>query len=316
MPLLLAKILRSLGNHAAVALPISVSLGLVIPSLSDALAPALVPALLIPLTLSLVRIQAGQLISTLKQWKLLILLCMWVLILSPVIISALLSLVHIPEPMAMAAIIASAAPPLTACAAIALFLRLNAALTVVITVITMLLVPITLPFLVYHLVGLDIDISLWQLSLRLTGFILAAFVLALGIKKMIKPAQIKTTAPILDGISVIFISVFTVGIMGSVTELFLQQPEFVWLTLAVSSAVIIVLYLLSTVIFWRLGASTAMAIGLASGNCNLGLMYLVFADQAPLELLVFFAIGQIPLYCLPSMLLPIIRYFLAHKPSM
>lgn len=268
------------------------------------------PALLIPLTLSLVRIQTDHLISTTKQWKLLLLLCFWVLILSPLIIWALLSIIRIPEPIAMAAIIASAAPPVTACAAIALFLRLNAALTVVITVVTMLLIPLTLPPMVHYLVGLEIEISLWQLSLRLTGFIFAAFLLALGIKKCVSTAEIKTMAPLLDGISVIFISLFIIGIMRGVTELFLQQPEFVWLTLGVSSAVMFGLYLLSTLIFWRLGPSKAMAIGLVSGNGNLGLMYLVLADQAPLEILIFFAIGQIPMYCLPTLLSPIIRRLL------
>ncbi|MFT5421589.1 MAG: BASS family bile acid:Na+ symporter [Candidatus Endobugula sp.] len=310
MPLFLSHALSFLGRHAAIALPISVSLGLIIPSLAEMLTPLLVPALLTPLTLSLVRIQTDQLVNTTQQWKLLSLLCIWVLIMSPLIIWGLLSISPIPEPIAMAAIIASTAPPVSACAAIALFLRLNAALSVVITVVTMLLIPLTLPPMVHYLVGLEIEISLWQLSLRLTGFILAAFLLALGIKRFIGTAQVKNLAPVLDGISVIFISLFIIGIMRGVTELFLQQPEFVWLTLGVSSAVIFGLYLLSTLIFWRLGASTAMAIGLVSGNCNLGLMYLVLADQAPLKILIFFAIGQIPMYCLPTLLAPIIRCLL------
>jgi BASS family bile acid:Na+ symporter len=166
MLLFLSCALSFLGRHAAIALPISVSLGLIIPSLSEMLTPLLVPALLIPLTLSLVRIQTDQLVSTTKQWKLLSLLCIWVLIMSPLIIWGLLSISPIPEPIAMAAIIASTAPPVTACAAIALFLRLNAALSVVITVVTMLLIPLTLPPMVHYLVGLEIEISLWQLSLR------------------------------------------------------------------------------------------------------------------------------------------------------
>jgi bile acid:Na+ symporter, BASS family len=101
--------------------------------------------------------------------------------------------------------------------------------------------------------------------------------------------------------------------MRGVSDLFLEEAKFVWLTLGVSSGLIVSLYVISTMLFWRLGSSTAMAIGLASGNCNLGLMYLVLADQAPLDVLIFFAIGQIPMYCLPTLFKPLIHYLLHCK---
>ena len=67
------------------------------------------------------------------------------------------------------------------------------------------------------------------------------------------------------------------------------------------------LYVLATVLFWSLGSRTAMAAGLASGNCNMGLMYLVFTDQASIDFLIFFAIGQIPMFFLPSLLAPLVQ---------
>jgi BASS family bile acid:Na+ symporter len=70
------------------------------------------------------------------------------------------------------------------------------------------------------------------------------------------------------------------------------------------------LYIIAALIFWRMGPRTAMAIGLVSGNCNMGLMYLVLADQAPLDLLIFFAIGQIPMYFFPALLAPLINRFI------
>jgi BASS family bile acid:Na+ symporter len=269
---------------------------------------------LVPLTLSLVRIKTTQLVHSTKQWETLLLLCLWLLIICPIIVWLVLSIIDIPEPIAMAAMITAAAPPVTACAAIALFLKLDAAIAVVVTVVTMLFIPLTLPPVVQYLVGLTIEIELWQLSLRLIGFILTAFVLAFIIKKFKSEVKIKEHAPILDGISVIFIGLFTIGVMRGVTELLLKEPEFVLLTLLVSSVLMLSLYILSTIVFWRLGKNTAMAVGLVSGNCNLGLMYLVLADQAPLEVLIFFAIGQIPMYCLPTLLLPIVRRVQKNSP--
>jgi BASS family bile acid:Na+ symporter len=300
--------LRFLGRHASIALPMSVALGILFPALAELLSPILVPFLLIPLTLSLVRIKTAQLIHSTKQWKTILLLSLWLLIICPTFVWLIFSIINIPKPIAMAAIITAAAPPLTACTAIALFLRVDAAIAVVITVVTMLLIPLTLPPVVQYLVGLTIELELWQLSLRLISFILVAFGIAFLIKKHKSEQQIKDNASILDGISVIFISLFTIGVMRGVTALLIKEPEFVLLTLLVSSVLMLSLYILSCIVFWRLGKNTAMAVGLVSGNCNLGLMYLVLADQAPLELLIFFAVGQIPMYCLPTLLLPVVRY--------
>ena len=149
-------------------------------------------------------------------------------------------------------------------------------------------------------------IQLWQLSVRLAGFIFTAFVSALIIKKIMGQARIDRHADFLDGISVLFISVFVVGLMHGVTDLAIQKPWFVFQTLATATLLVLGFYIAATVVFWRLGPHSAMAAGLASGNCNMGLMYLVLSDQAALELLVFFAIGQIPMFFLPSLLTPLV----------
>ncbi len=295
-----------IGKHASRALPVGVLVGLLIPVLAEYLQAFLVPALLVPLTLSLVRIQTQQLQASLRQWQLVATLCGWTLLISPAVVWSILQLVALPDPITQATLITAAAPPVTACAAIAIYLRLNAAITVVVTVTTMLLVPFTLPPIVLYLAGLQINIELWQLSLRLAGFILGAFVLSAFLKKLMGQDRIHKHAQLLDGISVIFISIFIVGVMRGVTELFVQQPWYVLQVLVASTLLVVGLYISATLMFWKLGPHTAMAIGLVSGNCNMGLMYLVLVDQASLDLLIFFAIGQIPMYFLPSLFSPFI----------
>jgi BASS family bile acid:Na+ symporter len=304
-------ILPFIGKHASRALPVGVLLGLLIPVLAEYLQPFLLPALLVPLTLSLVRIESKQLLTSVKQWRVITAISCWVLVLSPAVVWLILELVALPEPISRATLITAAAPPVTACAAIAIYLRLDAAIAVVITVVTMLLVPITLPPIILYLVGLQVDIALWQLSLRLAGFILAAFCLAALIKKLLGKTRVHQHAVTLDGISVIFISLFIIGLMHGVTALILQKPWYVLHVFAASALLVLGLYIVATLMFWRLGPRTAMAVGLVSGNCNMGLMYLVLADQASLDLLIFFAIGQIPMYFLPALLTPLINRFIA-----
>ena len=50
-----------------------------------------------------------------------------------------------------------------------------------------------------------------------------------------------------------------------------------------------------------------MAIAIASGNCNLGLMHLVLLDKGDAEVLVYFSVGQILMYTLPTLLTPIVK---------
>lgn len=306
MTKLLTSLLIFLGRYASYTLPAGVFLGLFIPQLAAYLKPFLLPALLVPLTLSLVRIQTSELIQSFKNWRILIILSLWALIVCPVLVWIALLPFNLPEPIYMASVIFAAAPPVTAAAAVAVFLRINAAIAVAMTVVTMLLVPLTLPLILKYLIHLEVSVELWELSLHLSGFIFTTFVLAIIIKKWLGETRIKQSAKIIDGLSVVFISIFTIGIMNGVADLFLQKPKFVLQTLFVSTLLVLALYLISSLVFWRLGASKAMAIGLSCGNCNLGLMYLVLANQAPLELLIFFGIGQIPLYSLPTLLAPLV----------
>lgn len=300
-------VLSFIGKYGSQALPIGVVSGLIFPGMAEFLRPLLIPALLVPLTLSLVRIQTHQLQTSFKQYHWIILLTLWSLLICPFLVWLILQLFSLPEPIARAALITAAAPPVTACAAIAIYLRLDAAITVVATVVTMLLVPITLPPVVLYFAGLQVQVEIWQLSLRLAGFIFSAFILSICIKGMLGQTRIDKHAQALDGLSVISISIFTIGVMHGVTGLFLKHPWYVLQVFMVSTLLVLGLYILSTLLFWQLGPRTAMAVGLVSGNCNMGLMYLVFADQAALDLLIFFAIGQIPMYFLPALLTPLVR---------
>jgi len=299
-----------IGRHASSVLPIGVLLGLFVPSWANSLQPLLIPALFVPLTLSLVRIETKQLRGSFTRWNWLTLLCIWILILRPVVVWLVLQLFSLPDAIVKAALITAAAPPVTACAAIAIFLGIDAAIVVVITIATMLLVPLSLPPMVFYLVDLQIKAEFWQVSLRLALFIVSAFFIAALIKKWLGPSRVHRNAAILDGISVIFIGIFIIGVMHGVTATFIQQPLYIFQTFLVSTLLVLGLYILATVLFWRLGPRTAMAIGLVSGNCNMGLMYLILVDQATLDLLIFFAVGQVPMYFLPSLLAPLINKFL------
>lgn len=302
-----------IGKQSSNVLPIGVLVGLFVPYLADSFQPLLIPALFVPLTLSLVRIETPQLRKSFLCWHLVALLSVWILILRPVAVWLILQLFVLPESIVKAAVITAAAPPVTACAAIAIFLGIDAAIVVVVTIATMFLVPLSLPPMVFYLVDLQIKATVWQVSLRLALFIVSAFFVAAIIKKLMGQSRVHRNAATLDGISVIFVGIFVIGVMHGVTATFLQQPWYVFQIFLVSTLLVLILYIIATVLFWRFGPRTAMAIGLVSGNCNMGLMYLILMDKAAMELLIFFAIGQVPMYFLPSLLAPSIKKLIVKR---
>lgn len=302
-----------IGRHASKILPLGVLIGLFVPHLTESFQPLLIPALFVPLTFSLVRIETQQLRKSFIRWRLVALLSVWILLLRPVAVWLIIQLTNLPEPIVKAVIITAAAPPVTACAAIAIYLGIDAAIVVVVTIVTMLLVPFSLPPVVHYFVDLQLKTDLWQVSMRLALFISCAFLLAVLIKKWLGKTRIHNNAATMDGVSVIFIGIFIIGVMHGVTATFIQQPSYVFQALWVSTLFVSFLYIIATMLFWRLGPSTAMAIGLISGNCNMGLMYLLLMDQAPMDVLIFFAIGQIPMYFLPSLFAPVISRLVVRK---
>ncbi len=296
------RLLDWIGTRASKALPVGVVLGIAFPKLAEWCQVLMLPALAIPLIITIVRIHWEHQLLYLRRWPLLLMLTAWVLLGCPLLTWLVLQAVPLHGPLESGMILAAAAPPLASGAAIALFLGLDAAVIIVGTVFAMFFVPFVLPPLALLLLGLEIEISLLAFTGRLMALVFGAFLAAFVVKRLLGEARIERWAMPMDGISVILISVFIVAIMDGVTALGLQRPDYVALATAMSFALVIGLQAVGTAAFWFLGRGTALAVGLMSGYCNMGLIYLVLGDGAEIDLLVFFALGQIPMFVLPPLM--------------
>jgi BASS family bile acid:Na+ symporter len=47
------------------------------------------------------------------------------------------------------------------------------------------------------------------------------------------------------------------------------------------------------------------------GNCNMGLVMVALGSQADAQMQAFFAFGQLPMYILPAVMLPLYRWIVA-----
>ena len=299
--------ISNVGRLAPYALPVGLIIGLLFPMLADFLKAYLIPTLFLTLTLSLLCTSTEEITTSLLRIKLLTGATFWILIISPVLVGWLVLLVDIPESIALAAVLSAAAPPVTAAAAIAVFLRLNTAIAACVTVLSMLLAPIILPLVLKYLVSTNLELNLWFLGFQLVVFIFTCFGVAMLFKAILGEQRIANNKLMFDGVSVISIILFTIGIMSGVSGLIIDRPWFVLENFLVASVLVFFFYLITTVVFWRAGKHSAMASAVASGNCNLGLMYIVLLGNVDSDVLVYFSIGQIPMYTLPSLLAPLVK---------
>ena len=156
------------------------------------------------------------------------------------------------------------------CATVSLLVGLDAALAVVVIVVTTALVPLTLPAVALPLLGLEYEIDLATFMLRLGWMVGAAFAVALVARRLAGPARLARSARALDAVAVLSLLAFAVAIMDGVTAAFLARPGYVLGTLAAAFAANLVLQAAGTLAFLRLGLRQALTIGLMTGNCNIG----------------------------------------------
>lgn len=202
----------------------------------------------------------------------------------------------------------AAAPMVSSAIAFATILELDSALAVAVMVATYAIVPLTLPALSLWLLDLDLGVGFFELFSRLFATIAIPAGIAFAIRRWVcRPATMAENARALDGVSVLFVMIFGFGIIHGLPAFVTAQPDYVMLVLATSFAANIGLQVFGAALFLWMGRREALTVGLVTGNTNLGLMMVTLADRAPPELLVCFVLGQIPMYFLPVVALPVYR---------
>jgi len=304
-----------LGRHGSAVIALGVFLGLAAPPLAALLKPLLVPAIVGPFLIALIRLDWQRLGHYLMRPATTLLALVWLLVLSPLLVHAVVRLFGLPPPIQGGLVLMAAAPPLMASGALALMLRLDAALAVLVTIVCTALMPFTLPPIALYLLGVRIDVALGELMLRLGLVVGGCFATALCLRKVLPSGFVSRHSEALDGLAVLGLLLFATAIMDGVTAMAIARPHFVLLcALAVFGLNLALQFLGSLVFAWR-GRREALTFGLCSGNANLGLLLAALADRAAFELFVFVAVAQLPIYTLPVIQRPLYRRWLAGEPG-
>lgn len=303
----MSRLLAFLGGHATWVLFVGVFLGLALPSLSTFARPLLAPAVAVLLTATLVRIDWHVMLSHLRRpWAAAVIIA-WLLVGTPLATAAILALLPLPMPLTTALVLMAAAPPILSAAPIAMMLGLDGALALVVGLIATLLTPLTVPPLALALLGLELDIGIAEFMIRLAVVVTVAVAAALVIRRLIGRERLPRLSRHLDGLVVMVMLVFAVAIMDGVTATLFARPTTVALWLLAAFIANPALQIAGALAFAWLGRRGALTVGLVSGNCNMGLLLAAFPPDTDTDVVLYFAVAQLPMYMLPALLLPLYK---------
>ncbi len=284
--------------HGPTLLALGVLLGLACPVLAD-LARPLMPATIFLIVLgTLLRIDGRAVVAALRQPSLSVFLPAVVMVGCPLVIGAASHALSLDPELALAIVLAVSAPPSSGTAAVARMLGLDGAVPLVVTVLSMVLAPVTVPLLAGWFGGLDI--SAFELALRLALLIGSAEGVAFLLRRHAAP-MLAAHGDVVDGVIVAALLVFAVATMAGIrAQIAVDVP---------AATVCLVLAFACNIALQVTGAALLpgtlrqrLTVGLILGNRNVGLVWSALGATASPRMALYFAATQFPIYILPRLI--------------
>ncbi|MGY3604223.1 MULTISPECIES: hypothetical protein [unclassified Bradyrhizobium] len=279
-------------------LALGVLLGLAFPALAD-LARPLMPITIFLIVLgTLLRIDSKAVIAALRRPSLSVLLPAIVMVACPLLVGIAGRVLNLGPELALAIVLAVSAPPSSGTAAVARMLGLDGAVPLVVTVLSMVLAPVTVPLLAGWFGGLEI--SALKLALRLALLIGSAEGVAFLVRRH-AASMLAAHGEVVDGIIVTALLVFAVATMAGIRAQIAADVQAATLCLGLAFACNIALQAAGAVLLpGNLGQR--LTVGLILGNRNVGLVWSALGAAASPRMALYFAAAQFPIYLLPRLI--------------
>ncbi len=296
--------IRFIASNSLYVIAAGVFLGLLWPDLANLVGPLLPPAIVGMMTIGILRVNVAELRRSFRRSRLLLLLGCWLLVLSPVGVWVACWLLGASPPLVLAVVLTAACPPLMSTVGFAWLLGLSPPLPLAVVTTTTLVCPLTLAAALSMLPESKLALEPIAMFARLAALIGGCYMGAAVLRWSLGIERIREWGSIWDVLTVICLLIFAIGVMDGVTSRALEQPAYVLVLLAVAFALNVLLQLVGVLMTQQLGASGALTVGFASGNRAVGLLLAIAPGDASNDLVLFFALYQIPMYTLPVLLRP------------
>jgi BASS family bile acid:Na+ symporter len=319
MSLLLAPAaaLTWLGRQGTRAVAASIFIGIAVPPLAALLKPGFAYALIALLCLAFLRVDPAEVRAHFSRPLVIAAAAAWMMLALPLAIGlALLSCdVEVRAPgLFIAMILQAAAPPVISAPTLAALMGLDAALSLATLIVCTALTPLTAPLFAALFVGPGLSISPYALGGKLLAMLAGAALVATLVRRFAGKAWVARQSERIDGLSVIALFFFAVALMDGVLVAIWNEPLKMLGLTALSFGLSLGLAALTAFVFARLGAGQALALGLAAGNRNMGLMLAAAGTAVPDLTWLYFAVAQFPIYLMPAMLKPLAQRLSGSPP--
>ena len=305
-----AAALTWLGRQGTRAVAASLFIGVMLPPLAALLKPIFAYALFALLCLAFLRVDPAEVRKHFTRPKVVAAAAAWMMLGTPLLIGLSLVALGMADRLPglyIAMILQAAAPPVISAPTLAALMGLDAALSLATLVVCTAVTPLTAPVFAALFVGEGMTLSPVVLGSKLFAMLAGAAVVAWLVRRVAGQPWIDRQMERIDGLSVIALFFFAVALMDGVLYSILSEPLKVLGLTLLSFALSFGLAGLTAVVFARLGMAQALALGLAAGNRNMGLMLAAAGTAVPELTWLYFAIAQFPIYLMPAMLKPLAR---------
>ncbi|MCG8545357.1 MAG: hypothetical protein MJE12_14250 [Alphaproteobacteria bacterium] len=309
---------RGLSLLARWAMPIigaSIFVALALPALAALLRPTLEPAVIVLITLAIARLDASKLRHYGRRPALALAVLAWTLLISPLAAWAVAMAAGLAPALLVAVVLNAASAPLMSSVPYCQLLGLDGELSLLVMLSATFLMPATLLFVLFGLLGLEAEIALTDFLLRTALFIGLPLLLAWVIRRLAPPGWTETNAQPIDGAMVVMLVLVAFAIMDGVAAQLLADPALGAMIVALAFGVSIALHASSAAAFWWMGRRAALSMAVTCGNRNLIILLVILGDALGPEFALYVALGQFPIYLMPVAIKPIVRRLVGPAPA-
>lgn len=206
-------------------------------------------------------------------------------------------------PLALAVVLACAAPTISGGASLAIILRQDPARMMQFLILGTAIFPLTiLPVLIAMPVVVDLT-TLLGVGLRALAIILGAAALGFGLRHWLLPAPTPAQIKAMDGAAVLFFSIIVVGLMAALGPMLRSNPGLALLWAVAAFALSFGLQAVTLLVLHRSAlAPVSGPLALAAGNRNIALFLVSLPPDVIAPVMIFVACWQLPMYLTPIIL--------------
>jgi BASS family bile acid:Na+ symporter len=307
--------LQRLARWAMPIIGASIFAGLLLPELATALRPTLEPGVVILIALAITRLDPSQLRHYSRQPGLATAVLGWSLLISPAAALAIGWAIGLAPALLIAVVLNAASAPLISSVPFCQLLGLDGELALLAVLSGTLLLPVTLPVVIFGLLGMEAEIAPGDFLIRTAIFIVLPLLLAWGIRRLAPMGWIEANSREIDGGMVIMLVLVAFAIMDGIAVQLVADPAHAAVIVATAFTVSIALHLSSAAAFWRMGRRSALSMAVTCGNRNLIILLVIVGGALGPDFALYVALGQFPIYLMPVVIQPIVRWLLRHAPS-